>query len=146
MSSLPTSWLHAWLHDCLLVCPLAELVACLLAWLLVSVAAFLATIVAGCLLGGTGGPKASTAQASVGLFVDALRSAPGIKLPSEYATKNNCLDEMKIKDLVTLRYIILDFLMAHSDYSNIFCPKILAPCTVAFVESLKDPGNYDKSL
>ena len=80
-----------------------------------------------------------------GLFNDAFRPKPGIKLPSEFATEFQRLDEMNALKAV-LRRTDSAFLFSEPEQSRCFGPKRLSPDTIAFADSLKDPADFKSPL
>ena len=79
-----------------------------------------------------------------GLFIDASRPKPGIKLPSEFATEFQRLDRVNVFKAVP-RGTDNAFLFTEPDQSRFFGPKKLAPDTIAFADSLRDPASTNKS-
>ena len=75
-----------------------------------------------------------------GLFADASRPNPGIKLPSEFQR----LDKVNTFKAV-LRSTDNAFLFTEPDQSRFFGPKKLAPDIIAFADSLRDPASANKS-
>ena len=79
-----------------------------------------------------------------GLFTDAPRRRPGINLPSEFATEYSRMD--KTNDFKAVpRGSDSTFLFNEPGQSQFFGPKRLAPDTVAFSNSLRDPVSVNKS-
>ena len=79
-----------------------------------------------------------------GLFADASRPNPGIKLPSEFATEFQRLDKVDALKPVP-RGSECPFLLTEPEQSRFFGPKTLAPDTIAFADSLRDPASATKS-
>ena len=84
-----------------------------------------------------------TAQ-RLGLFADASRPKPGINLPSEFSNKFQRLDKMNDLRAVP-RGADSTFLFNEPAQSHFFGPKQLAPDTIAFADSLRDPASASKS-
>ena len=94
---------------------------------------------AGSELGGGGGGWHSAPN--TGLFTDAPRRRPGINLPSEFGSDFSRLD--KRNDLrPILRGSDSTFLFNEPEHSQFFGPKRLAPHTVAFANSLREPVRF----
>ena len=85
----------------------------------------------------------NSAQIS-GLFTDAPRRRSGINLPSEFATEYSRMD--KTNDFKAVPHgSSSTFLFNEPGQSQFFGPKRLAPDTVAFSNSLRDPVSVNKS-
>ena len=80
-----------------------------------------------------------------GLFADASHPKPGIKLPSEFATEFQRLDRVNAFKAVP-HGTDNAFLFAEPDQSRFFGPKKLAPDTIAFADSLRDPATTKSPL
>ena len=81
---------------------------------------------------------------NTGLFTDAPRCRLGINLPSEFATEYSRMD--KTNDFKAVpRGSYSTFLFNDPGQSQFFGPKRLAPDTVAFSNSLRDPVSVNKS-
>ena len=81
---------------------------------------------------------------NTGLFSDAPRRRPGINLPSEFVSEFSRLD--KTNDLKSVpRGSDSTFLFNEPGHSQFFGPKRLAPDTVAFANSLRDPVSASRS-
>ena len=81
---------------------------------------------------------------NTGLFSDAPRRRSGINLPSEFGTEFSRLDTAN--DLKAFpRGSDSTFLFNEPGHSKFFGPKRLAPDTVAFANSLRDPVSANKS-
>ena len=97
---------------------------------------------AGSELGGGGGGWHSAPN--TGLFSDAPRRRPGINLPSEFGSEFSRLD--KTNDLKSVpRGSDSTFLFNEPGHSQFFGPKRLAPDTVAFANSLRDPVSASRT-
>ena len=81
---------------------------------------------------------------NTGLFSDAPRRRPGINLPSKFGSEFSRLD--KRNDLKSVpRGSDSTFLFNEPGHSQFFGPKRLAPDTVAFANSLRDPVSASRS-
>ena len=81
---------------------------------------------------------------NTGVFSDAPRRRPGINLPSEFGSEFSRLD--RTNDLKSVpRGSDSTFLFNEPGHSQFFGPKRLAPDTVAFANSLRDPGSASRS-
>ena len=79
-----------------------------------------------------------------GLFADASRPKPGIKLPSEFSNEFQRLDKTNALKAVP-HGTDSAFLFNELEQSRFFGPKRLAPDTIAFADSVRDPASANKS-
>ena len=89
--------------------------------------------------GSASGERSSAASSYGGIFSDAHRPSPGIRLPSDFSEEFKRLDEFPTLRPVPVRSS-RSFLFSDPDNSRFFGKKDFSPDTLAFASSLRAPG------